>query len=376
MTMIETATTRQARRIRFQRWARSLLAGAVGDAWGYQIEPLSMAAIRAAHGPAGMDLPRIGRLVVSDDTQLTLFILEGVLDVLRARQATPAGLDDTAVLDRLRIACLDWYTTQFGIEAHRPIGDLAGMDVLRHLRTPDATFLTAFADGGKGTPEHPANDSAGAGGAVRIAAIPLLAATPTDACRLAARHAASTHGHLDGYGAAGFLAALLWRLCDGAAPMEAAVAALGDLSMFAMRLPPARRPPTEPYQHALALAGAPGSGTSLPASLGRGRTGAEAVAIGLWAALQAETLIDSLRIAVNHDGGSSSTGSIAGQIRAAAGIDAPIPAVWATALDVAPVLSVLLRRAEELIVATGPEYGQMSSAGVAEYPGAIPEESG
>jgi ADP-ribosyl-[dinitrogen reductase] hydrolase len=58
-----------------------LLGGAVGDAFGYEVEFDSLAVVRARYGDQGIQEPVLhdGRLVVSDDTQMTLFTLEGLL---------------------------------------------------------------------------------------------------------------------------------------------------------------------------------------------------------------------------------------------------------------------------------------------------------
>lgn len=55
-----------------------LLGGAIGDAFGYEIEFDRLSAIRKRS--LGMTEPvrHGGKLVVSDDTQMTLFTLEGV----------------------------------------------------------------------------------------------------------------------------------------------------------------------------------------------------------------------------------------------------------------------------------------------------------
>jgi ADP-ribosyl-[dinitrogen reductase] hydrolase len=51
-----------------------LLGGAVGDAFGYEVEFDSLAVIRAEYGDLGIREAVLhdGRLVVSDDTQMTL----------------------------------------------------------------------------------------------------------------------------------------------------------------------------------------------------------------------------------------------------------------------------------------------------------------
>ena len=58
-----------------------LLGGAVGDAFGYEVEFDSISKIRTRFGASGITEPirHNGKLIVSDDTQMTLFTLEGML---------------------------------------------------------------------------------------------------------------------------------------------------------------------------------------------------------------------------------------------------------------------------------------------------------
>ena len=60
-----------------------LFGGPVGDAFGYTVEFSSLTDIRRRFGPEGIQEPVLDddKLVVSDDTQMTLFTLEGLLRV-------------------------------------------------------------------------------------------------------------------------------------------------------------------------------------------------------------------------------------------------------------------------------------------------------
>ena len=84
-----------------------LYGGAIGDAFGYEIEFSSIAAIQSRYGEAGLQQPMLhdGKLIVSDDTQMTLFTLEAITD---CNAMTPI----TEVVGRIRLAYLDWYHTQ------------------------------------------------------------------------------------------------------------------------------------------------------------------------------------------------------------------------------------------------------------------------
>ena len=60
-----------------------LLGGAVGDALGYAVEFLSLERIRERFGPEGIRMPALnaaGKAVVSDDTQMTIFTADGLIE--------------------------------------------------------------------------------------------------------------------------------------------------------------------------------------------------------------------------------------------------------------------------------------------------------
>src|SRR5690606_34707504 len=96
-----------------------LLGRALCDAFGYEVEFDRLDTIRRRFGPGGIrePVPHDGRLVVSDDTQMTLFTLEGLL---RAVGPDGAWSEDVAVAE-VRRAYLDWLGTQSGA-GHAPRG--------------------------------------------------------------------------------------------------------------------------------------------------------------------------------------------------------------------------------------------------------------
>jgi protein-tyrosine phosphatase len=87
-----------------------LLGGAVGDALGYKVEFSHWPEIKARFGPNGITAPvtHYGKIVVSDDTQMTLFTLEAL-----ARSAEAIAKRDLAtIVEAIRLAYLDWLHTQ------------------------------------------------------------------------------------------------------------------------------------------------------------------------------------------------------------------------------------------------------------------------
>ena len=69
-----------------ERALACLLGGAIGDAFGYEVEFKSLCEIRQRFGQSGIETPVVhhGKLIVSDDTQMTMFTLEGLLGNRRA----------------------------------------------------------------------------------------------------------------------------------------------------------------------------------------------------------------------------------------------------------------------------------------------------
>ncbi|MCC6312874.1 MAG: ADP-ribosylglycohydrolase family protein [Thermomicrobiales bacterium] len=310
------------------RAAGLLLGGAVGDAFGYAIEFDRLESIRVRYGPAGLTEPvrQAGKLVVSDDTQMTLFTLEGLL------RAFANGADPRA---EVREAYLDWYGTQRR-SARRATGSLAGLPVLNARRAPGTTCLSALAAGAKGAVDRPINDSKGCGGVMRVAPVGLFVdrLEPAAAFALGADLAALTHGHPGGYLSAGLLAAIVRLLADGLDPADATEAALPLLA--------ARRGHEETLVLVRRAVADTSPGPDRIAGLGEGWTGDEAIAIALYAVLAGGGYAETIARAANHDGDSDSTASIAGQIWGAWQGAEGIPANWIDALDVLTPTRALL----------------------------------
>ena len=304
----------------------SLVAGAIGDALGYPVEFMSLSAIRRAYGPDGITRfdtsPRWTDLnhkaVFSDDTQMTLFTAEGVLNAHRS---------GSNHLDAIRMAYLEWLTTQSGNRSPRPShGSLSDVPALNVRRAPGITCLTALQS--IWHDHEPDNNSKGCGGVMRIAPIALLAAAGhldvQQASLLAADAAKLTHLHPLGYIPAALMAHVLYHLATADAPSRpllieaiekgnAAVEALFHL------VPEHAAVMTRLARQAIARAGNQLSDTDNIAALGEGWVGEEALAIALYCAVRHfDNLEQALIAAVNHSGDSDSTGAIAGNLLGAA----------------------------------------------------------
>ena len=363
-TTAQEQYVRNCQPIRFSRLGESkteeqalacLLGGAIGDAFGYEVEFTSLTRIREKYGPSGIRMPVLcdGKLVVSDDTQMTMFTMEGLL------QAARGDLDSrSSYLSSIRNAYLDWLLTQTLAKpttGTTTFGWLAQQQVMYERRAPGNTCLSALISGGHGTIDTPVNNSKGCGGVMRIAPVALfcLADEPTAVFQLAAEAAALTHGHPSGYLSAGMLAAIIRLLLDGKDLKDAISESSGIL-----RAHKGNEETLRVVNRAIHLAASRSADHAATVEeLGAGWVGEEALAIGLYAALSAESFVDAIAIASNHSGDSDSTASIAGQIWGAMnGLDG-IPHEWVTSLD---VLLPILRLGRQLMASE--QYGDSSSS--------------
>jgi ADP-ribosylglycohydrolase/protein-tyrosine phosphatase len=319
-----------------------LLGGTIGDGFGYEIEFDTLRQIHFRFGNAGLIEPVLsaGRLVVSDDTQMTLFTAGGLCTAV----ARAGSIDEGAIVSAINEAYLTWYQTQK--RAFDP-KQISGMGIARHRelwepRAPGTTCMSALARGGNGTASTPINDSKGCGGVMRVAPLGLIKAiVPESAWRLGAAAAALTHGHPSGFLSAAALATIVRHLLDGADLDTCLEAARREL------LASERHEETlKALDHASNLAKEPIPAAEAIARIGGGWVGEEALAIAIYAVLKAKTFVEAIRIAANHDGDSDSTASIAGQIWGATHGLKGIPPEWAAALD---VIDPLCKMAQEIL---------------------------
>jgi len=320
-----------------ERVQGALLGGAIGDALGAPVEFDSLEMIRRTYGDEGITdfVPAYGRLgAITDDTQMTLFTAEGLLWA----SDPPSRVAPTDPVTSVYQAYLRWLTTQgrhpAGADTDEPSVGLFAVPELHSLRGPGTTCLTALSSGEMGTMEDRLNDSKGCGGVMRVAPVGLWDAV--DPFDLGCRTAAITHGHPSGFLSAGFLAEVIAHLIADAHIDEAVERARASL---------ARRPESAECLHAveraLELATTRRASPETVAALGRGWVGEEALAIGLYCARTTEDFAFGVGLAVNHDGDSDSTGSIAGTILGARlGVPA-IPNAWVKAVELSETITAI-----------------------------------
>jgi ADP-ribosylglycohydrolase len=291
---------------------------------------MSIEQVHARYGKSGITGMVAGSWpagTITDDTQMTLFTADGLLrawvrGALRGIHHPPSVVDQ---------AYARWLHTQGERSVRWPDtrldGWLIGLPELEARRSPGSTCLAALQTDRPGTIEQPITDSKGCGGVMRVAPVGLLAPAER-AFRLGAEIAALTHGHPSGYLSAGFLAATVARLREGAALGRSL-----DLATDELR---GQRDHEETLGSIEAARELANNGTPSPAriaTLGGGWTGDEALAIAIYAVLATDSLRDALLVAVNHSGDSDSTGAVAGNLGGALYGERGIPEEWLAQLE-------------------------------------------
>jgi ADP-ribosylglycohydrolase len=330
-----------------------LLGGALGDSLGYAVEFDSIDLIRERFGPAGLqDFSELdGEVHFSDDTQMTLYTVDGLVEVLEwANEGI--GADANACL---WLAYLRWLATQ-GVPAPAaaPVPQPRWLDtheVLKHRRAPGNACLSGLATGQMGTIYRPVNpESKGCGTVMRSAPFGLIPHIPAESVyKLSSDAASLTHGHPSARQSAGAFSLIIHEIVGGRGLQDAVEAALGYI-----------RGAAEPCQELMdrldsalrfaekARSSSDSAGILNPEqlvqALGEGWVAEEALAVAVYSVLataggdgnSADPLSHfkaAVRLAVNHSGDSDSTGSIAGNILGAYYGEACLPPEWTDALE-------------------------------------------
>ncbi len=348
-----------------------LLGGALGDSLGYAVEFETIHAIRTSYGPAGLrgfaDLD--GGSHFSDDTQMTLYTVDGLLEALEWANSGVAA-DTNACL---WLAYLRWLSSQ-GVALpdsapFQPPRWIDSHEVLRHRRAPGNACLSGLATGEMGTVYRPVNpESKGCGTVMRSAPFGLIPYIEADAVyKMSADAASLTHGHPAARQSAGAFSLLIHALVNGGTLRGAADQVLAHLRDGKLAKGEEPDPALlERLASALRLAagdGGPLAAEELVEALGEGWVAEEALAVGLYAVLATapgatavpvaspeEHFRAAIAVAVNHSGDSDSTASIAGNILGAHYGEECLPTDWLAALE-APGL--IRGMAERLAAVTG-----------------------
>ena len=309
----------------------SLVGGAVGDALGYPVEFVSSyKAIQHQYGEQGITRldsnqrwlkpgDQTAKAVISDDTQMTLFTANGLLNA--KRQGKPA-------IEGICNAYLEWYFTQTG-EKNFQYDDcwIARLPELNTRRAPGPTCMTALES--ILNMREPTNNSKGCGGVMRVAPIPLYAVVNgrigiEEADSLAGEAAKLTHKHPLGFIPAALMSHVIYRLTSIDSPTRLSLEMCIHEGIEKMKSLYSQYTYYVAYmgnlaEKAITWAGNDRSDVENIDDLGGGWVGEEALAIALYCAIRHfDNFENALIAAVNHAGDSDSTGAITGNILGAA----------------------------------------------------------
>ncbi|WP_284975376.1 ADP-ribosylglycohydrolase family protein [Arthrobacter sp. efr-133-TYG-104] len=330
----------------------ALLGGALGDALGYAVEFESLSAIRAEYGQEGLtsfeQLDGGGHF--SDDTQMTLYTVDGLVEALEWANDGVAA-DELACL---WLAYLRWLATQ-GVapNSSAPVPQPRWIDqqeVLRQRRAPAEDCISGLASGQMGTVARPVNpDSKGSGTVMRSAPFGLIPhISPETVYKLSSDAASLTHGHPSARLSAAVFSLLIHKIVAGSDIRSAAESALDYIEQSPTKAPEL----PDRLRTAIQLSEKPSVTPpgELTAALGEGWVAEEALAVGLYAVLSTsgseptEHFRSAIGVAVNHNGDSDSTASIAGNILGAFYGEECLPSGWLETLEGSEVVQGMASR--------------------------------
>ena len=342
----------------------SLLGGAIGDALGYPVEFIySYEGILSRYGERGItrldtkqyssEGEQNNKAVVSDDTQMTLFTANGLLN------APKLGIEPKYAICR---AYLEWLETQSGNRKGKAECWIRDLPELNQRRAPGTTCISALQEIRRGI--EPINNSKGCGGVMRVAPVALYAVcgnrmSITDADRLAGDAAEITHQHPLGFISAALMVHVIYRLAQDEHPTRSVLKNYITEGVEVMRelygshYNDVERM-AELSERAIFLSSNADSDLENIKCLGEGWVGEEALAIGLYCTLKyLDNFEEAMIASVNHGGDSDSTGAITGNILGAAiGYDA-IPQFYK---DNVELLGVILHMADDLCLGEVTRY--------------------
>ncbi len=292
-----------------------MLGGAVGDALGSPVEFFSIRDIKSKTGGTVTDYIEFGDGTgsITDDTQMTLFTVEGILrGAVRSNEKGICGASGV-----VHYAYLRWLKTQvICVKAWNEAlnsGWLIKEKQLFARRAPGMTCISAL----KETPvgETADNHSKGCGTVMRMAPVGLYF-SPETAYELGCEFSAITHGHPTGITAGGAFAMIISYLRYGKSLNET----LDLVEKHLEKLPDASETLTAIRHSRIA---------DSISELGEGWVAEEALAIGIYCALHYTwDFRAGVLAAVNISGDSDSTGAVAGNILGVINGESAIPEKW------------------------------------------------
>lgn len=304
------------------RFRGCLLGGAAGDAMGYPVENMKREEIIEKYGNRGILRYELtdGKAEISDDTQLTLFTANALINAAVSEFIEGGSFD---CIFHLKRAYSDWLKTQRCgslSESSSFSTWITRNSELFNVRRPGRTCIESIETGAEGSLEKPINNSKGGGGVMRAAPIGLYCAADgfsrEDSIIMAAKSAALTHGHELGYISAAMMVDLLWliynrtelSLAEAVASMKSEIYKLFRDFKHIDEI-------DEAVGLAMELADKDIEEYKAVAVIGEGWVAEEAIAIAIYSCLKhCDNFQEAVLTAVNHAGDSDSTGALAGSI--------------------------------------------------------------
>ena len=230
-------------------------------------------------------------------------------------------------------------------------GWLIKIPELHHRRAPGNTCISALKQGKWDTEKTPLNNSKGCGGVMRVAPaglyveanlpFPDRGMSPYDIFDFGCDLASITHFHPSGYLPAGCLAIIISEIISGNSLINSI-----NRAMIILKERPGYEETLNALNLALQLAGDKQikPGPEIIKKIGEGWVAEEALAISCYCSLVAENdFARGIRLAVNHDGDSDSTGAITGNILGTFLGKGAIPKNWLAELELRGVIEEMAR---------------------------------
>ena len=313
-----------------------LIGGAIGDALGNPVEFYPLSVIKRKYGENGIQELELhkGKALITDDTQMTIFTADGLLKSAIKEFNENKLPDFGKVYDSYE----DWLDTQYSIFYKNKKGWLANIPQLYAQRAPGTTCTGALYGRIPGSIENKINDSKGCGGVMRVAPAGLMYyKNPKLAFEVGARCAALTHGSPSAYLPAGVHASIIANIVKGKNIEEAV-----DNSVEILKKYNGNEDTLALIEQAKEYAKSDIEPETAIRKLGEGWHGDEAIAISLYCVLKSPNDFEkAVKMAVNHDGDSDSTGAIVGNILGTyLGLD-KIPEKWQKQVELSSELKEL-----------------------------------
>jgi len=299
------------------RMYRCISYGAYGDAFGSDLEMMSLDEIKTKYGEQGKQKPNPDD-AITDDTQMTLFTLEGLV------LSQGKSMDERVQI--MYESYLRWFNTQYGPgaidEKIAHVGELWKIDDLYVMRAPGHACIDSLRSGCMGTLDKQYNESLGNGTVMRSAPFGFLINEPPEyVFELSMRCAAITHGHKEAWRSAGVFSLIIFFLLrDNMDVKTALLSALEFYKSYLERIGELMTLPlNETYNYvynAITCADTKGKSAfrTFYGAFGDAWIGPNALGLALYHVLSGDETYDCINHAANINGDSDTVASIAGNI--------------------------------------------------------------